>query len=196
MTNCMNLMHPPKIVQIGWGNHVNFCVWKKNRPLLLAKGLCLVNDGCALAFDSAARQYPWKTVVLIWLNLIMQIKLASIILPISHTQTINKHEAIHNPERSANSVGNIIVRSVNIRTVHTGKIIHKYILSTRNLTKNKHQYYIDGSLTMVLARLLLSHWIYQSYTKPVVWWRVNNSSNGWITVSYWDFDYSSEQHDI
>ena len=64
-------------------------------------------------------------------------KTFSIILPISHTQTINKHEAIHNPERSANSVGNSIVRSVNIRTVHTGKLIHKYILSTMNLAKSK-----------------------------------------------------------
>ena len=27
-----------KIVQIGWGHHVNFCAWK-NRPLLLAKGV-------------------------------------------------------------------------------------------------------------------------------------------------------------
>ena len=34
----MHFMHPPKIVQIGWEHHVDFCVWK-NRPLLLAKGV-------------------------------------------------------------------------------------------------------------------------------------------------------------
>ena len=28
----------PKIAQIGWKHHVDFCVWK-NRPLLLAKGV-------------------------------------------------------------------------------------------------------------------------------------------------------------
>ena len=26
----MHFMHPPKIVQIGWGHHVKFCVWKKS----------------------------------------------------------------------------------------------------------------------------------------------------------------------
>ena len=25
----MHFMPPPKIVQIGWGHHVNFCIWKK-----------------------------------------------------------------------------------------------------------------------------------------------------------------------
>ena len=33
----LHAFHAPiKIVQIGWGHHVNFCVWE-NRPLLLAK---------------------------------------------------------------------------------------------------------------------------------------------------------------
>ena len=26
----IHFMHPPKIVQIGWKHHVNFCVWKKS----------------------------------------------------------------------------------------------------------------------------------------------------------------------
>ena len=26
----MHFMHPPKLVQIGWGHHVHFCVWKKS----------------------------------------------------------------------------------------------------------------------------------------------------------------------
>ena len=30
MNTCMHFMHPPKVVQIGWGHHVNFCVWKKS----------------------------------------------------------------------------------------------------------------------------------------------------------------------
>ena len=30
MNTCVNFMHPPKIVQIGWGHHVNFCFWKKS----------------------------------------------------------------------------------------------------------------------------------------------------------------------
>ena len=30
MNSYMHFMHPPKIVQIGWGHHVNFCVWKKS----------------------------------------------------------------------------------------------------------------------------------------------------------------------
>ena len=34
-THSINL---PKIVQIGWEHHVDFCVWE-NRPLLLAKGV-------------------------------------------------------------------------------------------------------------------------------------------------------------
>ena len=38
MNSCMHFMHPSKIIQIGWGHHVDFCVWK-NRPLLLAKGV-------------------------------------------------------------------------------------------------------------------------------------------------------------
>ena len=29
MTTCMLFMHQPKIVQIGWGHHFNFSVWKK-----------------------------------------------------------------------------------------------------------------------------------------------------------------------
>ena len=30
MNSYMHFMHQPKIVQIGWGHHVNFCVWKKS----------------------------------------------------------------------------------------------------------------------------------------------------------------------
>ena len=30
MNSYMHFMHPPKIVQIGWGHHVHFCVWKKS----------------------------------------------------------------------------------------------------------------------------------------------------------------------
>ena len=30
MISYMHFMHPPKIVQIGWGHHVIFCVWKKS----------------------------------------------------------------------------------------------------------------------------------------------------------------------
>ena len=39
MNTCMHFMHPPNIVQIGWVHHVDLCFWKKNRPLLLAKGV-------------------------------------------------------------------------------------------------------------------------------------------------------------
>ena len=39
MTTNIHSINLPKIVQIGWGHHVDFCVWK-NRPLLLAKGVC------------------------------------------------------------------------------------------------------------------------------------------------------------
>ena len=38
MTTNIHSINLPKIVQIGWGHHVDFCVWK-NRPLLLAKGV-------------------------------------------------------------------------------------------------------------------------------------------------------------
>ena len=38
MTNCMHFIHPPKIIQIWWGRHVNF-VSGKNRPLLLTKSV-------------------------------------------------------------------------------------------------------------------------------------------------------------
>ena len=31
-------MHPPKILQIGEGHHVIFCVWKKS-AIILAKGV-------------------------------------------------------------------------------------------------------------------------------------------------------------
>ena len=30
MNTNMHFMHPPKIVQIGWGHHVDFCFWKKS----------------------------------------------------------------------------------------------------------------------------------------------------------------------
>ena len=30
MNTCMHFMYPPKIVQIGWGHHVDFCFWKKS----------------------------------------------------------------------------------------------------------------------------------------------------------------------
>ena len=38
MITTIHSINLPKIVQIGWGHHVDFCVWK-NRPLLLAKGV-------------------------------------------------------------------------------------------------------------------------------------------------------------
>ena len=38
MTTNIHSINLPKIVQIGWGHHVDFRVWK-NRPLLLAKGV-------------------------------------------------------------------------------------------------------------------------------------------------------------
>ena len=40
MTTNIQPINLPTIVQIGWGHHVDFCVWK-NRPLLLAKGVVL-----------------------------------------------------------------------------------------------------------------------------------------------------------
>ena len=134
--------------------------------------VCLLNIGFAVFFDR------WSSVSLEnrcidFVEFHHANKTFPIILLISHTQTINKHEAIHNPERSANSVGNSIVRSVNIRTVHPCKLIHKYILSTMNLAKSKHQYYIDGSVTVVLVCPLPTHWRYQSCTKPLMWWRLN-----------------------
>ena len=30
MNTCVRFMHLPKIVQIGKGHHVNFCIWKKS----------------------------------------------------------------------------------------------------------------------------------------------------------------------
>ena len=41
MTTIVHSINLPKIVQNGWGHHVDFCVCK-NRPLLLAKGVHLV----------------------------------------------------------------------------------------------------------------------------------------------------------
>ena len=38
MITTIHSINLPKIVQIGWGHHVDFCVWK-NRPLLLEKGV-------------------------------------------------------------------------------------------------------------------------------------------------------------
>ena len=38
MTTNIHSINLPKNVQIGWGYHVDFCVWK-DRPLLLAKGV-------------------------------------------------------------------------------------------------------------------------------------------------------------
>ena len=38
MTTNIHSISLSKIVQIGWGHHVDFCVWK-NRPILLAKGV-------------------------------------------------------------------------------------------------------------------------------------------------------------
>ena len=29
MITCMHFMHPPKVVHLGWGHHVDFCFWKK-----------------------------------------------------------------------------------------------------------------------------------------------------------------------
>ena len=39
MTTNIHIIDVPKIVQIGWRHHDDFCLWK-NRPLLLAKGVC------------------------------------------------------------------------------------------------------------------------------------------------------------
>ena len=41
MTTNIHSINLQKIVQIGWGHHVDFCVWK-NRPLLLAKGVYII----------------------------------------------------------------------------------------------------------------------------------------------------------
>ena len=38
MNTNIHSINLPKIMQIGWGHHVDFCVWK-NRPLLLTKGV-------------------------------------------------------------------------------------------------------------------------------------------------------------
>ena len=43
MTNCMHFMHPPKIIQIWWGRHDNFCVWKKSAITF--------GEGCTLMLD-------------------------------------------------------------------------------------------------------------------------------------------------
>ena len=43
MTNCMHFMHPPKIIQIWWGRHDNFCVWKKSAITF--------GEGCILMLD-------------------------------------------------------------------------------------------------------------------------------------------------
>ena len=47
-------MHPPKFVQIEWGHHVNFCVWKKSAITF--------GEGCILPwsrqwFQAIANQY-------------------------------------------------------------------------------------------------------------------------------------------
>ena len=41
MNSYMHYMHPPKIVQIGWGYHVNFCVLKKS-AITFGEG-CITN---------------------------------------------------------------------------------------------------------------------------------------------------------
>ena len=43
MTNCMHFMHPPKNMQIWWGRHNNFCVWKKSAITF--------GEGCTLMLD-------------------------------------------------------------------------------------------------------------------------------------------------
>ena len=43
MNTNIHSINLPQIVQIGWGNHVDFCLWK-NRPLLLAKGVYYSNQ--------------------------------------------------------------------------------------------------------------------------------------------------------
>ena len=43
MTNCMHFMHPPKIIQIWWGRHDNFCVWTKSAITF--------GEGCTLMLD-------------------------------------------------------------------------------------------------------------------------------------------------
>ena len=39
MNTNIHSINLPKIVQMGWRHHVDFCVWK-NRPLILTKGVC------------------------------------------------------------------------------------------------------------------------------------------------------------
>ena len=43
MTNCIHFMHPPKIIEIWWGCHDNFCVWKKSAITF--------GEGCTLMLD-------------------------------------------------------------------------------------------------------------------------------------------------
>ena len=45
MITTIHSINLPKIVQIGWGHHVDFCAWK-NRPLLLAKGVDVITCPC------------------------------------------------------------------------------------------------------------------------------------------------------
>ena len=43
MTNCMHYYAPAKIIQIWWGHHDNFCVWKKSAITF--------GEGCTLMLD-------------------------------------------------------------------------------------------------------------------------------------------------
>ena len=55
------LTHLPKIVQIGWGHHVDFRVWKKNRPFL-AKGVwkCRLRNVGSLGSASVSDSLIWS----------------------------------------------------------------------------------------------------------------------------------------
>ena len=54
MNTCMHFMHPPKIVQIGWGHHVDFCFWKKSAITF--------GEGCMFVRTSDAQMYSAKQV--------------------------------------------------------------------------------------------------------------------------------------
>ena len=56
----MHIMHPPKFVQIGWGHHVNFCVWKKS-AITFGEG-CIVEGDVIIRPNLLRASHPFNSV--------------------------------------------------------------------------------------------------------------------------------------
>ena len=62
MNTCMHFMHPPIIVQIGWGHHVNFCVWKKS-AITFGEGCISLDINSSLPSPAYTRHWTGSALV-------------------------------------------------------------------------------------------------------------------------------------